>query len=241
MRIVIVMRPTSRLFEIIQVLRRARGPVSADAIARELEVSKRTIYRDVAVLITQHVPITGEAGVGYVLERGFDMPPLMLTENEIDAFVLGIHWVASRGEAELAAAAQSLLAKIEAVVPEELRAFVLTPTTSVAPVTADSDIVSANDLRSAIRSRRKLNIVYRGNNGQTTERVVWPVLLGYRDTGRILAAWCELRQAFRYFRTDRLLTADVMFERIAERPAELRKRWKAAMDTERQRYLSDKV
>lgn len=187
------MRRASRLFEIIQVLRRARGPVSADAIARELEVSKRTIYRDIAVLIAQRVPIAGEAGVGYVLERGFDMPPLMLTENEIDAFVLGTHWVASRGEAELAAAARSLLAKIEAVVPEELRAFVLTPTTSVAPVAADSEIVSANDLRAAIRSRRKLRIVYKGNDGQTTNRVVWPVLLGYRDVGRILAAWCELR------------------------------------------------
>ncbi|MEP7350957.1 MAG: YafY family protein [Sphingorhabdus sp.] len=234
------MRRASRLFEIIQVLRRARGPVSADVIARELEVSKRTIYRDIAVLIAQRVPITGEAGVGYVLERGFDMPPLMLTENEIDAFVLGTHWVASRGEAELAAAARSLLAKIEAVVPEELRAFVLTPTTSVAPVAADSDIVSANDLRAAIRSRRKLRIVYRGNDGQTTNRVVWPVLLGYRDVDRILAAWCELRQGFRYFRTDRLLVSEVMIETVPERASELRKQWKAAMDAERIRYLNEK-
>lgn len=234
------MRPASRLFEIIQVLRRARGPVSAESIARELEVSKRTIYRDIAVLIGQQVPITGEAGVGYVLQRGFDMPPLMLTENEIDAFVLGTHWVATRGEAELAAAARSLLAKIEAVIPEELRAFVLNPTTSVAPVIADPDIISANDLRTAIRSRRKLNITYRGNDGQITERLVWPVLLGYRDTGRILAAWCELRQAFRYFRTDRLLVADVMPDSVPERPAELRKKWKSAMDLDRLRYVNFK-
>jgi predicted DNA-binding transcriptional regulator YafY len=168
----------------------------------------------------------------------FDMPPLMLTENEIDGFVLGTHWVASRGEAELAAAARSLLTKIEAVVPEELSAFVLNLTTSVAPVTADSDIISANDLRTAIHSRRKLNITYRGNDGQITDRVVWPVLLGYRDTGRILAAWCELRQAFRYFRTDRLLVAHVMPDSVPERPAELREKWKSAMALARLRYLN---
>lgn len=237
---VTTMRRAPRLFEIIQVLRRAHGPVSAEAIARELEVSKRTIYRDVAALAARNVPITGEAGIGYVLGRGFDMPPLMLTENEIDAFVLGAHWVASRGEPELAAAALSLLAKIETVVPEHLRAFVLDPTTSVAPVAVGPETASANELRAAIRSRRKLNIVYRGNDGHTTQRVVWPVLLGYRDAGRILAAWCELRQAFRYFRTDRLLVTEVMGERVPERISELRKKWKAAMHVERSRYLNPK-
>src|SRR5579871_5157319 len=95
------MRRADRLFQIIQVLRRTRKPLTADAIAAELETSKRTIYRDIAELIGQRVPIRGEAGMGYVLEKGFDMPPLMLTPDEIEAAVLGAQWVSTRGDAEI--------------------------------------------------------------------------------------------------------------------------------------------
>lgn len=235
------MRRADRLFEIIQVLRRTRVPTSAEAIARELEVSKRTIYRDIAALAARRVPISGEAGVGYVLERGFDMPPLMLTEDEADAAVLGARWVASRGEPELAAAARSLLAKIEAVVPERLRASLLRPATSVAPIAQVAEGVRAKDLRAAIRSHHKLRIGYRDEQGRATERVVWPVLLGYRDAGRILAAWCESRQAFRYFRTDRMVGAEVLPDAIPERAASLRARWEAAMDAERARYANQEA
>lgn len=227
------MRRADRLFEIIQVLRRARTPTSAEAIGRELEVSKRTIYRDIAALAARRVPISGEAGVGYVLERGFDMPPLMLTEDEAEAVVLGANWVASRGEAELAAAARSLLAKIEAVVPERLRSSLLRPATSIAPIAQIAEGIRAKDLRAAIRSHHKLRIGYRDEQGRATDRVVWPVLLGYRDAGRILAAWCESRHAFRYFRTDRMVAAEVLPDAIPERAALLRARWEAAMDAER--------
>ncbi|WP_375292559.1 helix-turn-helix transcriptional regulator [Sphingomonas melonis] len=232
------MRRADRLFEIIQLLREARNPVSASLIATDLEVSKRTVYRDMASLIAQRVPIRGEAGVGYVLESGFDMPPLMLTEDEIDAAALGASWVSTRAEPELAAAAMRLLAKIEAVVPDEFAIGLREQSTSVAPVQQSGEIISANEVRLAIRLRKKLKISYGDAKGAQSERVIWPVLLGYRDTGRILAAWCELRQAFRYFRTDQMLSVETLEDAIPESFASLRARWNEAMAIERARYTS---
>src|SRR6266480_4330415 len=121
------MRRADRLFQIIQILRRSRQPITADSMADELETSKRTVYRDIADLIGQRVPIRGEAGIGYVLQPGLDLPPLMLTPDEIEAAVLGAQWVARHSDAQLARAAQDLIAKIGAVVPERLRPFVFEP------------------------------------------------------------------------------------------------------------------
>jgi predicted DNA-binding transcriptional regulator YafY len=231
------MRRADRLFAIVQILRRARAPISAQRIADELETSKRSIYRDVAALIAQRVPIRGEASVGYVLERGFDMPPLMLVPDELDAAVLGAHWVATRAEPELARAARNLIAKLEAVIPAHLRPAILEPATSVAPIAErPAELISSADLRRAVRSGHKLAIGYRSANGTTSERIVWPVLLGYRDAGRILAAYCELRADFRYFRTERMTFARVLAQRFPERPAALRARWRLAMDEERVRF-----
>lgn len=230
------MRKAELLFEVVQLLRLARAPISAQHIAKELGSSQRSVYRDIAALKAQKVPIRGEAGVGYVLEKGFDMPPLMLTSDELDAAVLGAHWVASRGEPDLAKAALHLLAKIEVVVPERLRAHVLEPATSVAPVAETQEAVNSSLLRGAIRAHRKIELKYRGNTGEVTERVIWPVLLGYRDAGRILAVWCELRQGFRYFRTERMVCADVLEQRIPQTAPVLRTRWRAAMDEERSTY-----
>src|SRR5260221_8279825 len=127
------MRRADRLFQIIQVLRRTRKPLTADAIAAELETSKRTVYRDIATLMGQRVPIRGEAGIGYVLESGFDLPPLMLTPDEIEAAVLGATLVSLRGDPALAKAAQDLIAKIGASVPERLRPIVLDPAVGTRP------------------------------------------------------------------------------------------------------------
>ncbi|HEV2746088.1 MAG TPA: YafY family protein [Allosphingosinicella sp.] len=233
------MRRADRLFEIVQILRRSRRPMPARAIAEELETSTRTIYRDMAALIGRRVPITGEAGIGYVLERGFDMPPLMLTPDEIDAAVLGAWWVASRGEPELARAARDLIAKLETILPERLRPHILEPAASVAPLPdAPPERASSAALRGAIRSGHKVALGYRDAQGRRSERVVWPVLLGYRDSGRILAAWCELRGGFRYFRTERMDSAEPLGECFPERPAMLRARWRAAMDAERLAYAT---
>src|SRR3979409_803550 len=121
------MRRADRLFQIIQVLRRTRKPLTADAIAAELETSKRTIYRDIATLMEQRVPIRGEAGMGYILEKGFDLPPLMRTPDEMEAHGLGAQWVAGHADTALSRAAHDLIAKIADTVPERLRPFVLPP------------------------------------------------------------------------------------------------------------------
>lgn len=231
------MRRADRLFEIIQILRRTRRPISAQEIAGELEVSKRSIYRDIATLLAQRIPIRGEAGVGYVLEAGFDMPPLMLSADEMDAAVLGAMWVSTRAEPELAKAAENLIAKIEAVTPKGLHHHIVETAMSIRPVAyVPDEQIDVPGIRHAIRNGYKIRIGYADNTGNVTERIVWPILLGYRDEGRILAAWCELREGFRYFRTERMNFADITSERYPERSASLRRRWREAMDEERLTY-----
>ena len=232
------MRRGDRLFELIEVLRRARGPVSAATIAKELEVSTRTVYRDMAALMAQRVPIRGEAGVGYVLDAGFHMPPLMLTASEVEAAILGAQWVRTRAEPELARAAQSLIAKIETVAPANLQTTFVDPSTSVAPVSPPPEVLGADQIRAAIRRRKKIRLTYLDAEGNTTDRVVWPILVGYRDHGRIIAAWCELRTGFRYFRTERIAEAQVLDDPIPRRMDHLRADWQAAMTAERQRYAA---
>jgi predicted DNA-binding transcriptional regulator YafY len=223
-------RRADRLFQIIQILRRAPRPITADAIAAELETSKRSIYRDIATLIGQRVPIRGEAGVGYMLEGGFDMPPLMLTPDEIEVAMLGAQWVSRHGDPVLARAAADLMAKIEAAVPEDLRPVVQRPA-SVAPPRprAVADTIDMVALRAAIHAGHRLHLTYRDEQGQETQRAVWPVLIAYFDNARTLAAWCEMRSDFRHFRTDRVVVADFTGERYPERPAALRARWRKSL------------
>src|ERR1700741_2938008 len=220
------MRRADRLFQIIQILRRSSRPVTAAGLAEELEVSKRTVYRDVADLIGQRVPIEGEAGLGYLIASDYDMPPLMLTADEIEAVMLGAQWVAGRSDKVLSNAARDVIAKIAAVVPERLRPFIVEPTVGVKPTLAEpEERVDPSTLRSAIRNGRKLRLRYRSEAGEETERTVWPVILGYAETNRLLVAWCELRQSFRHFRTDRIIEAEMLDERNGLRQGELRRRW----------------
>ena len=222
------MRRADRLFQIIQILRRARAPLTGEAIATELECSTRTLYRDIAELMAQRVPIRGEAGLGYVLEGGYDMPPLMLTPDEIEAAVLGAQWVSGHGDPGLARAAQDLIAKIEAAIPEKLRPYIADPAATAPPSYAErpADGLDLALLRLQIRQGRKLAFAYVDANGRASRRVVWPVTLGFLETVRIVAAWCELRQDFRHFRADRISTPEFLDDRYPERPAALRARWR---------------
>ncbi len=233
------MRRADRLFQIIQILRRSSRPVTAAVLADELEVSKRTVYRDVADLMSQRVPIEGEAGFGYLLSPGYEMPPLMLTPDEIEAVVLGAQWVAGRADKTLANAARDVVAKITAIVPAHLRPFILEPSVGARPIIpgAEEENIDLPMLRSAIREGRKLRLRYRAEAGEETARTVWPVILGYSDTSRILVAWCELRQAFRHFRTERILKADMLDEAHGLRPGELRRRWSAWRESELRQSL----
>jgi len=219
------MRRTERLFQIIQVLRRHRAPVTGQALAGELEVSLRTLYRDMAELIAQRVPIRGEAGTGYVLEEGYDMPPLMLTADELEAAVLGAQWVAARGDAALSRGARDLIAKLTVAVPRELQPVIVD--SGLKPVShrhRPKDSFDVALVRRAIRGQMKLRLDYTDEAGAVTERVVWPFLLAYWDEVRLICAWCELRQGFRHFRTDRVRSAELL-GRFPERISRLRRRW----------------
>ncbi len=222
------MRRADRLFQIVQLLRRSSQPVTAESIATELETSKRSVYRDIAALMAQRVPVRGEAGIGYVLDSGFDMPPLMLTSDEVEAAVLGAQWVAGRGDPALARAARDLIAKIAATVPERLRPVVLEPALgapkswNVLPETIDMAA-----MRGAIHAARKVALHYKDEKEVESRRTIWPFQVAYRETTRIVIAWCEARDDFRMFRTDRVLVAEVLDERYPARPAALRARWRA--------------
>lgn len=222
------MRRADRLFQIVQLLRRSGKPLTAESIATELETSKRSVYRDIAALVGQRVPIRGEAGIGYVLDSGFDMPPLMLTSDEIEAAVLGAQWVAGRGDPALARAARDLIAKIAATVPERLRPVVLEPAlASFGGWNVLPEAIDMAAMRGAIHGARKVALHYRDEREVETHRTVWPFQVAYRETTRIVAAWCETRDDFRMFRTDRMLSAEVLDDRYPARPAALRARWRA--------------
>ena len=220
------MRRTDRLFKIIQILRRTRKPVTAQQLADELETSTRTIYRDIEELLTQHVPIRGEAGVGYLLQAGYDMPPLMLTPDEIEAAVLGAQWVAARGDAGLARGARDLVAKINAVVPAHLRPLVL-DSSVIAPDFSDcqEDALDMTRVREWIRQQGKLQIQYRDEAGRDSKRILWPIGVAYFETVRLIIAWCELRVAFRHFRTDRIQSVQFLEEKFSTPSEVLRRNW----------------
>ncbi len=162
------MRRADRLFQIVQIMRRSTRPVTASMLAEELEVSKRSVYRDIADLIGQRVPIHGEAGLGYVLDRDFDMPPLMLAPDEIEAAVLGAQWVTERGDPVLAGGARDLIAKIGAAVPERLRNFIAEPTIGAPPaIVLASDGVDIARTRLWIRNGRRYGSAIETNRTRT--------------------------------------------------------------------------
>ena len=204
------MRPADRLFQIVLLLGRGRV-VTAKALAERLEVSERTIYRDIQDLVATGVPIEGEAGVGYVLRRGYQVPPLMFNEEELQALLFGADVAKSWGDAEMAKAADSILAKIDAVLPERLRP-VLDTHRLVVPDTSMSEQTSAmlGEVRDGINRRVRLFLDYRDAADQSTERIVWPLALLYWGKTWTLGGWCELRPAFRSFRIDRIHAMNVL-------------------------------
>lgn len=220
------MRRADRFLRIIQILRRHRRPVRGQAMAEEVEVSLRTLYRDIADLTTDGVPIRGEAGIGYVLGEGYDVPPLMFNADELEAIMLGLRWVSRRGDNDLARAAQDTTAKIGAVLPQALKPLLFDSGLLAPPVFSKlADSVDVSSLRQAVREQRKVELVYRDENGKDSERVIWPIGIAYFDAQRLVIAWCELRQDFRSFRTDRMIKATVCKEKYQERRKVLLKRW----------------
>lgn len=223
------MSRAERLLALLQCLRRYTYPVSGAALAAELGVSLRTVYRDIASLQAQGACIEGEAGVGYVLRPGFLLPPLMFSEEELEAISLGTQWVATRTDARLGQAATDALAKISAVLPGELRRK-LESSTLLVGVTErelfDEDAFVL--IRKAIRTERKVSVTYRDERGAESARIIWPFALGFFERVQVVAAWCELRQDFRHFRADRLLTVTLMDASYPRRRDALLHAWKHA-------------
>jgi predicted DNA-binding transcriptional regulator YafY len=212
------LRRADRLFQVIQIMRR-RPVVTAAAIADALEVSERTVYRDIRDLVASGVPIDGEAGVGYTLRRGFDLPPLMFTEAEIEAMVLGARVVMSWGDAALGKAAEDALARVEAAVPERLRTRIERTPLYAPGFHVRPEVVHAMaTLRAAVDHRQKVWMAYTSASAEATERVVRPLGLFFWGHVWSLEAWCELRQDFRSFRLDRIEELDVRQERFEPEP-----------------------
>ncbi len=194
-----------RLLRLVQILRRYRQPVSAQALADELEVSVRSVYRDVQTLRGEGASIEGEPGIGYVLRPGFLLPPLMFTDEELEALVLGLRFTVELADVGLGRAASDVVAKLRAVLPKDLRtvvdeiALLAGPAPSLPPET-----IELAEVRRAIREQHKARITYQDERGARSERVVWPLGLGFFQRARVLVAWCEARADFRSFRSDRI-------------------------------------
>ncbi|WP_036290870.1 WYL domain-containing protein [Methylosinus sp. PW1] len=225
------MSRAGRLFELLQLLRGRRRPVSGAELARAAGVSLRTLYRDIAALQAMGAEIEGEPGVGYVLRPGFLLPPLMFSEEEIEALELGAKWVAQRTDDGLSRAAQSAMAKISAVLPQG-RSRASDDALIVGPPWSRAHVAELKLLRRALREERKLAISYADGKGARTRRVVWPVALGFFESARVLVAWCELRGDFRHFRADRIEAAEMLEERPPRRRQTLQKEWRRSMLTE---------
>jgi len=199
------MRRADRLFRVVQLLRRRRTVVTAKQIAEQLEISERTVYRDVRDLIASGTPIDGEAGVGYRLRPGCDLPPLMFDKEEIQALVLGARIVAQFGDPALARASESILSKVAGVLPKELE-----------PLLADTHLYVPNRrstarssaglavAREALVTQRRLHVKYANEKGEESERIVRPLGVFFWGKTWTLAAWCEMRVGFRNFRLDRI-------------------------------------
>jgi predicted DNA-binding transcriptional regulator YafY len=211
-------RRADRLFRIVQRLRR-RGVTTARSLAEDLGVSERTVYRDVRDLVLSGVPVLGEAGVGYALPRGYDLPPLMFNEEEIEALVLGPRVVQSWGDPQLRAAARDVLAKVETVLPPELRdrltaAALLSPGVRLPRAVAEE----LGRLRTALREKRKIRFQYVDKGGAPTSRTIWPLALAFWGQSWSVAGYCELRQDFRNFRADRVSKLELLEERFEHVP-----------------------
>ena len=220
------MRKASRLFEIIQILRLARQPVTAATIAERLEVTVRSIYRDIAALQAMRVPIEGGRGIGYVLRPGFDLPPLMFSVEEIEAIVLALALLDRTGDAGLRAAAGRVNNKIAAAMPPPLRGTLATNAIHAWGTVAPSpDGIDMALVRQAIRDEQKLEIAYLDHLERRTIRTIRPVALIYYSETTNIVAWCELRQALRRFRTERVERSTVLDAHFKGEGNTLRNEW----------------
>lgn len=213
------MPKSDRLFEVIQILRTAIAPMKAADIAAMLEVSKRTVYRDIATLQAMRTPIYGEAGIGYVMRRGYDLPPINFDEDEAEAITIGLSMIARTGDAQLLKAAKRAARKLSEAAPQTNRLIASSWGTQT------SEHLDPQFIRQAIRSETKLKISYKDAKGGQSERIIWPLILIYYADNTMLVAWCELRGDFRHFRLDRMIDYTTQSTQFTDQGADLRTTW----------------
>ena len=220
------MRKASRLFEIIQILRLANRPTTAAQIADRLEVTPRSIYRDIVALQAMRVPIEGGRGIGYILRPGFDLPPLMFSIEETEAIVLALALLQRTGDTALRKAAKTVNDKIAGALPPPLRQSLTSEAIYAwGSVMSEPDGIDLALVRTAIRDEQKLHIAYQDEHGRATERTVRPIALIYYSAHSVMVAWCELRSGLRNFRADRITAGKTLGERFAGEGDRLRKLW----------------
>lgn len=228
--VITFMRRADRLLNIIQILRRYRKPVAGSVIAGELEVSLRTIYRDIETLIIDGVPIKGEAGVGYILEAGYDLPPLMFKADEIEAVVLGLNWIGNNGDDALKKAALDAIAKIGVILPKSLKPLLFETGLMVPPNhKIAEDNVDVAQIRRAIRENVKIEFAYEREDGEKSKRTIWPIAIGYFHIQRLVLGYCELRHEIRAFRTDRMADLEYTSIKYLPKRMELLKKWRQTL------------
>ena len=210
---------STRMFEIIQILRNARAPLTAAQIGAELEVTKRTIYRDIAALQAMRVPVEGEAGIGYVMRSGYDLPAVNFTVEEAEAITVGLALIARTGDRGLIKAARSAAQKLTD--KAELSETVFASTWGVEEPTS----IDLSAIRKAIRDEQKMHMSYRNGDGVSSSRVIWPIAIAYHSEAIVIAAWCELRSTLRHFRPDRMSDLKSLSDGFYGQGDPLRQEW----------------
>lgn len=219
-----------RFFEILQILRQAKAPVTAKMLADTLEVNVRTIYRDIASLQASKLPIEGEAGIGYMMRKGFDLPPLMFSQSELEAIVVGLSLLGRSGDSGLINAAETVISKISDVLPSDKALAVPLHVSDWNKIPHSN--IQPEALRDIIRLHDEIDITYVDLKGETTQRIIQPIGLYYCIDVIILVAWCKLRNGFRHFRIDRIQSWQRTGIHFTERAEHLREDWESLQNQE---------
>ena len=219
---------SERLLSLMQALRRRRRPVAGAVLAEEMGISLRSLYRDIDTLKSMGAAIDGEAGLGFQLRADYFMPPLMFSDEEVEALVLGLRLLMQGPDREMSRTARDASAKIAAVLPPERRSEMEFIGLFAIPPYSLAIANPLADLRRAMREERQVRLGYRDKKGQETERTVYPIALGYYENHQSLMAYCTLRQDFRHFRVDNMLSVDVLPATMPEPRRTLFHRWRTA-------------
>jgi len=221
------MSRSQRLFDLLQILRCYKYPVSACDLAEKLKVSIRTIYRDIATLQAQGADIEGEAGLGYVLKANFFLPPLMFTLEELEIIQLGVEWASKQANGEFSSVAKNALAKLSAVLPPDHPAKYNHEIMRVASIIEVPELeFSLSDIRTAIKQQFKMEIDYLDEDENRSQRIVWPILIGFFQQFYLLVAWCEVRKDYRNFRLDRIKNFKISGNKYLKSRRELLAGWR---------------